>query len=92
MRQGYSISFGDKFILNEPGYSGMSLVSVKRLLHGANGEFAQGRTHTSYRTPFDITQMVKGFTRGVKALLIIQKVMSNEVVVVAGKTTKRYQV
>ena len=59
VKQGYFLFFGDKFILNEPDYSGMLLVSVKRLQHGAKGGFACGRTHTFYRTPFDVTQMEK---------------------------------
>uniref|UniRef100_M4BQK5 Uncharacterized protein n=1 Tax=Hyaloperonospora arabidopsidis (strain Emoy2) TaxID=559515 RepID=M4BQK5_HYAAE len=50
----------------------MLLVSVKRLQHGANGGFAYGRTHTLYRTPIDVTKMVKAFARGVKAILLIQ--------------------
>ena len=31
VKQGYFLSFSDKFILNEPGYSGMLLFYVKRL-------------------------------------------------------------
>ena len=36
---GYFISFGDKLILDKLGYSGMLLVSVKRLQHGADNDF-----------------------------------------------------
>ena len=53
MKEGYFLSFGGKFILNDHGYSGMLLVSVKRLQHGANGNFAYGRRHEFYRTPFE---------------------------------------
>ena len=31
VKQGYFLPLGDKFILNEPSYSGMLLVSFKRL-------------------------------------------------------------
>ena len=74
VKQGYLLPLGDKFILDEPGYRGMLLVSVKRLQHGANGDLAYGINHAFYRTPFNITQMGKPFTRGVKGLFIIQHV------------------
>ena len=74
VKQGYFFAFGDNFILNELGYSGMLLVPVKGLQHGANGGFTDGRTHSFYRSSFDDTQMVKAFTRGVKAFLLIQHV------------------
>ena len=45
VKQGYDLPFGDKFTLNESAYSGMLLVYVKRLQHGANGGFAYGITH-----------------------------------------------
>ena len=72
VKQGYFISFGDKVILNKPSYNCMFLVSVKRLHHGASNGLVYGRTHTLYRTPFDVTQIVKAFTRGMKAFLFIQ--------------------
>ena len=74
VNQGYFLSFGATFMLNEPGDGGMLLVSVKRLQHYANGSFEYGRTHAFYRTPFDATQMVKAFTRGVEGFLLIQTV------------------
>ena len=68
VKQGYFLSFGDKFILNEPGYSGMLLVSDKRLRHGADGGFTYGRARAFYRPPFGVTQMVKAFTRGMEVI------------------------
>ena len=55
----------------EAGYSGMLLLSVKRLQHNANVDLAYGRSHEFYLTPFDVTQIGQAFTRCVKGLLII---------------------
>ena len=74
VKQSYFLPFSDKFILDEPGYSGMLLVSVKRLQHGANGGLAYGRAHSPYRTPFEVTQMVKPFTCWVKGFFTIHHV------------------
>ena len=37
VKQGYFLSFGDKFILNKPGYNVMLLVYAKRLQHCDKG-------------------------------------------------------
>ena len=52
----------------------MLLVSVKRLQHDANGGFAYDRAHAFYRTPFEVTQLAKAFTRGVEGLLLFEHV------------------
>ena len=91
-KHGYFLSFSNKFILNEPGYSGMLLISVKRLQHGANDGFADGKTNSFYRTPFEVTQMVKPFRRGVNPSSSFNMFMLDEVVVVVGRTAKCQQV
>ena len=40
VKQGYFLPFGDKYILDELGFSSMLLVFIKRLQHGANRSFA----------------------------------------------------
>ena len=45
VKQGFFLSLNDKFILNEPGYSGMLLISVKAFL-SANGDVLNSSTYT----------------------------------------------
>ena len=71
MKVGYFLSLSDNYFLNEPGDSGMMLVSVDRLQYCANGDFASGRTHACYSTPFDVTHMIGDYTRGMKDFFVI---------------------
>ena len=74
VKQGYFLPFGSKFMLNEPGDGGMLLVSVKRLQHSSDANVTHGRAHSLYRSPLEITQIGKAFTRRVKAFFLIQHV------------------
>ena len=58
VKQVYVCIFSDKFISIELGHSGMFLVVVMSLRHGANGGFGNEKTRWFHRTPFDVLQMV----------------------------------
>ena len=92
VKQGFFFPFGNKFMLNEPGYRGTFLVSVKRPQHCASGIFAYGRTLTSYCTPFDVIKRSKPSRVTWKVYSSSNKFMLNEVVGVVGRATNCYQV
>ena len=48
------VPFGNKFISNKHGRH--IIGHYQDLLYGTNGEFVNGRSHTFYRTPFDVTR------------------------------------
>ena len=58
-------------MLYELGDGCMLAISVQCGQHGADSMFADGRAHTFYRTPFDVTQIGVAITRSVKAVTII---------------------
>ena len=58
-------------MLYDLGDGGMLLISVQCGQHGTDGMFADGRTQSFDRTPFDATQIGVAFKRGVKIFTII---------------------
>ena len=76
-------------MLYELGDGGMLLIYVQCGNHGTDGMFADGRTLLFDRTLFDVTQIGKASTRGVKSYDIC---MRDSKVAVLERTTKCYQV
>ena len=70
LQQGHLRSRLIKFSLQELANDGMLLVSIPCGWQGPDRLFANGRTHSFDRTPFDIAQMGVAFTVSVKSVAL----------------------